>query len=254
MPDLFTYRLTIAYDGTEYGGWQIQPNAVTIQGKIQDALEILLKEQICVIASGRTDAGVHALGQVAHFHWKENLDTKKILSSLNGILPQDIRIKTLEHTSFKFHARYSAEKKIYHYHLHLDAVRDPFSRHYSAHIRYPLDLSLLEKACPLFIGTHDFSSFANEGNSAVNPIKTLYALKYFKEGNNIRLEFEGNGFLYKMVRNIVGTLLSVASSKVSIDSIVDLFAQKNRRLASPPAPPQGLFLVSVQYPKQFEEV
>ncbi|MES2345573.1 MAG: tRNA pseudouridine(38-40) synthase TruA [Chlamydiota bacterium] len=246
----FRYKLILSYDGTHYGGWQIQPNSLTIQELVQKALTTALRHETHITGSGRTDAGVHARAQVAHFTTDTSFDIKTLLRSLNGLLPPDIRIFDLEPVSDDFHARYSAQGKIYHYHLHLERYHDPFNRLYSTHIRYPLDQELLKKAALLFLGTHDFTSFANEahrGAAANNPIKTLKRLDIIQEPGGIRLEFEGNGFLYKMVRNIVGTLLEIASKQRKIEEIPELFAAKNRCLADTAAPPQGLFLHQVLY-------
>lgn len=244
------YKLTIAYDGTSYGGWQIQPNAPSIQALIQDALQIALRAPISVTGSGRTDAGVHALGQTAHFSFEGPCDLKRLQASLSGLLPPDIRIRQIEKVPDDFHARYSAKGKIYHYHLHLEQPPSPFKRLYSTPIHHPVDLDLLKQAAALFVGTQDFTSFANEAHlsaAARNPIRTLKRLDLVAEPGGICLEFEGNGFLYKMVRNIVGTLLEVSSGKRALEEIPALFLAKDRRLAGKTAPPQGLFLIHVFY-------
>ncbi len=246
------YKLTIAYDGTNYSGWQIQPNAVSIQELIQNALKVFLhKEKVILIGSGRTDAGVHALAQVAHFKFPEEIDLVRLLSALNGILPRDIRIAKAELADEAFHSQYSARGKIYHYHIYLDKVMDPFRRLYCWQMRRQLDLPLLTKSAACFIGTHNFTSFANEshaGSAAKNPVRTIYRLDIVEEPGGLRLEFEGNGFLYKMVRNIVGTMVDVASKKRPFEDIQEIFLSKDRRKASLAAPPQGLFLVQVHYP------
>ena len=159
-----TYRLDIMYDGTNYSGWQVQPNATSIQEIIQNALRVLVKEELFVIGAGRTDAGVHAYGQVAHFHSPKDLDCKAIHKSLNGIIPKDIRIKSVACVSPSFHAQKSALSKEYHYRLHTGAFVSPFDRLYVWHIPYQLDRELLVKACSFFVGTHDFSSFTNSAN------------------------------------------------------------------------------------------
>lgn len=246
------YKLLITYDGTHYNGWQIQPNAPSIQEHLQNALKVLLKKtEVSLIGSGRTDAGVHAYGQVAHFKHEEQMDLEKLLFGLNGIIPRDIRVKTIEEVPLNFHAQYSAIGKEYHYHLYLDRIMDPFRRLYSWHVHKRLDLDLLAQAAPLFCGTHDFTSFANEahaGSASRNPVRTLYRLDLIPVDGGIRLEFEGDGFLYKMVRNIVGTLVDVASHKRPIEDISMIFESKDRRCASKAAPPQGLFLMRVNYP------
>jgi tRNA pseudouridine38-40 synthase len=244
------YKLTIAYDGTHYGGWQIQNNAVSIQDLLEKALLTLLRVQTSATASGRTDAGVHARGQIAHFTAEQPIDLARFQRSLNGILPPDIRILSLEAVSSDFHARYSAISKEYHYHLHLERTTDPFKRLYAYHDYSRLNLDQMKAAASCFVGTHDFTTFANDaskGSAAKNPVRTLIRLDICPEPGGVRLEFEGNGFLYKMVRNITGTLLEVARGKLAVEEIPKLFAARDRRLAPPAAPAHGLFLVKVTY-------
>ncbi len=244
------YKLIVAYDGARYSGWQIQPNACSIQETLQNALHTLLQQKISVIASGRTDAGVHARGQVAHFCTDQEIDLFRFHRSLNGILPDEIRILEIVPTSPSFHARYSAIGKIYHYHLHLDPVDIPFNRQYHWHVRSPLDIALLKQAAQHFVGTHDFTSFANEahkGSAAEGAVRIIKRLDVIPQEGGIRLEFEANGFLYKMVRNIVGMLIDVASGKREIGEIVEVLEARDRRLASRAATPKGLFLMEVHY-------
>ncbi len=249
------YRLLISYDGTPFGGWQVQPNALSIQELIQNALSTVLREKnISVIGSGRTDAGVHALEQVAHFRAKPIADLKKTLRSLNALLPEEIALFDLKEVSEEFHSRFSAIGKIYRYHLHLNPVKDPFTRSTSTYYPYPLDLQRIEMALPHFPGTHDFTTFANEphcGSLAKNPVRTLYRLDMIRNENGCIFEFVGDGFLYKMVRTLVGTLLEIGRGRIAPDEVGSLFAAKNRKRAGAAAPPQGLFLVKVIYPPQF---
>jgi tRNA pseudouridine38-40 synthase len=254
------YKLTIAYDGTCYNGWQIQPNAPSIQQHLQEALEVFLSgEHVAIIGSGRTDTGVHALNQVAHFKIAQRCDLNRLFLAFNGLLPRDIRVKKVEEVPLHFHSQHSAIGKEYHYHLFLDRVMDPFRRLYSWHVRRKLDLSLLKEAATFFIGTHDFTAFANEshsGSAAHDAIRTIYRLDVCPTEAEIRLEFEGDGFLYKMVRNIVGTLIDVASHRLPLENLLPIFESKDRRQASFAAPPQGLFLMRVDYPEHafsFEE-
>ncbi|MFT4553408.1 MAG: tRNA pseudouridine38-40 synthase [Chlamydiales bacterium] len=245
------FKLTIAYDGTAYSGWQVQPNALTIQELLENALKILLRQEVRVIGAGRTDAGVHARAQVAHFIADQNLDVSLILASVNGILPNDVTVLDLEEVSDEFHARFGAKRKIYHYHLSLNRFQDPFRRRYSHHVRHRLDVDLLREAAREFVGTHNFRSFANEayaGSAAKNPIRTLSRLDVVEEPDGfIRLEFEGESFLYKMVRNITGTLLEVASGKRPVTEIREIMEAKDRRRAGRAAPALGLFMVSIHY-------
>jgi len=245
------YKLTIAYDGTRYCGWQIQPNALSIQQLIQEALFKLLKgHHVPVIGSGRTDTGVHARAQIAHFKWPERLDINKLLFSLNGLLPRDIRVKSVEEADSHFHAQYNASGKEYHYYLYLDKVMDPFRRSQCWHVHKRIDIPLLKEAAKRFVGEHDFTSFANEGDAGSvsrNPVRTIYRIDVCETEGGVRLEFEGNGFLYKMVRNIVGMLVDVASGRRTLEDVERIFAAKDRRQAPMAAPPQGLFLFRVSY-------
>jgi tRNA pseudouridine38-40 synthase len=246
-----TYRLTISYDGTDYSGWQIQKGKRTIQALIENALKLILKEKTDVIAASRTDAGVHAIGQKAHFKTAKEFEIAKTFRSLNGILPKDIRITRLEKAPPSFHARYSAKSKRYSYFITFGHFQSPFDEKYSFHFLEKLDLGLLMESAKYFIGVHDFTSFANdhlEGCAATRPIKTLHRLDIKKiDENKIVFDFEGDGFLYKMVRNIVGTLLDISTGKISIDNLSEIFAAKDRRKAGRAAPAKGLFLVDVNY-------
>lgn len=246
----YKYKMVIAYDGTHYHGWQMQPNGLTIQEVLQDKLHIILKEPTPVVGAGRTDAGVHALGQTAHFSHANPLDAPKVLRSLNGLLPPDIRVKSLDSAPQDFHARFSAVNKIYHYHLNLSAVPDPFLRLYSWHIPERLNLEGLQDAAACFLGTHDFSAFANEaslGAAGKNPIRTIKRIEIVPQREGIRLEFEAGSFLYKMVRNLTGTLIEVAKGKRSIEEIEAILASRDRRRSGRAAPAKGLFLMRVDY-------
>jgi len=247
---VYKFKITIAYDGTHYSGWQLQNNSITIQFLLQEALQTVLRTPTLVTGSGRTDAGVHALGQVAHFTSEIDLNLYSFAHSVNSLLPHDISLLSIDPVPEEFHARYSAKAKIYHYYLHTDRVLNPFTRLYRTHLLYPIDRELFRKSLNLFIGTHDFTSFANEaslGAAAKNPIKTISRIDLFEERSGLRIEFEGNGFLYKMVRNMVGTALEVASGKINIDHLAKLFSAKDRRLAGQTASPEGLFLAEVIY-------
>lgn len=229
----------------------MQPNATSIQQIIQEAVAVFAQEEVAVVGSGRTDAGVHALNQVAHFTSSSCLDTQKLFRALNGILPKDIRCLKAIEVPMSFHAQQSAISKEYHYILGLDEIVTPFQRLYCQHIAYKLDIELLKQAAALFVGTHDFSSFANSqhhGAAQKNPVRTIYRIDVVPWQEGIRLEFEGNGFLYKMVRNIVGMLLQVASKKRPLEDIAYLFEVKDRKQGPIAASARGLFLVKVNYP------
>ena len=245
-----TYKMVIAYDGGNFAGWQVQPTDRSIQGEIEAALRVLTKQDLRLIGSGRTDAGVHARGQVAHF-CSLPLDPKRLKRSLNGILPHAIRILEVKKAHPRFHAQLSAIGKEYHYHLCLSEVVLPFDRRYVWHLHHPLDLSLLAQASSTFIGEHDFAAFSNalgHGSHPRSSVRTLSRLDVIVEGENVRLEFVGNGFLYKMVRNITGMLVAVASGRRTIADIPKVLMSKDRRCAERAAPPEGLFLMRVFYP------
>lgn len=244
------YKLTISYDGTSFSGWQIQPNGISIQQLIEQAIKVILRNPVKVVGAGRTDAGVHALAQIAHFFCEVEIDPYKFINSVNALLPKEIRIKKIERVSPDFHAQRSAAGKIYHYHLWLDKVQSPFHRLYTYHVHEKIDLALLKQAATQFIGTHDFTSFANEahaGAAQVNPVRCIKRLDVVPQDGGVRLEFEGDGFLYKMVRNIVGTLIEVARGKRTADEIEQIFLARDRRKAGTAVPPHGLFLVEVFY-------
>ncbi|MBN1914420.1 MAG: tRNA pseudouridine(38-40) synthase TruA [Parachlamydiales bacterium] len=245
------YKLIISYDGTNYSGWQIQPNAPTIQETIQENLSLILQENIILIGAGRTDAGVHAKGQVAHFSSSKNFSLSRLLYSLNSLLPLDIRILDICNVPSSFHARYSAIKKTYVYTIYQGKIADPFSSRYTLWISKDIDISLLKKGAACFVGSHNFSAFANEahiGCAKNKPVKTLFRIEVTQNNPLIHITFEGNGFLYKMVRNIVGTLLRLLDQKISLESIPELIRLQDRRKTPAPAPAHGLTLFSIEYP------
>jgi tRNA pseudouridine38-40 synthase len=243
--------MLLTYDGTRYNGWQIQPNGVSIQGMIEQKLFRLLKKPIRLIGAGRTDTGVHALGQVAHFTNDQTIDCEAVLKALNGCLPPDIRIREFSEAHEDFHAQHSALSKEYHYHLWLEKMADPFVRLYRHHFKSSrFSKTLLQQAATYFIGTHDFASFSNVGGSVKSTIRTIYRLDILEQNGGLRLEFEGNGFLYKMIRTLVGTLLEIATEKRALSDVPLIFAARDRRAAGSAAPAQGLFLVKIDYPEK----
>lgn len=234
------YLLTIAYDGTDYSGWQIQPNGISIQALIQKALSKILQEPIWITGSGRTDAGVHADDQKAHFETEKEIDVSKVQFSLNQLLPKAIRILALEKSAL--HARYSACGKLYTYKIHNAPHLNPLTRRYTAHIRIPLDREKMRDAAAQLVGTHNFKTFTNHGTQVKDHVRTIYSIDI---DDDLTFRFHGNGFLYKMVRNLMGVLIAVGSGK-EID-IPALLQGEDRRLAPPPAPACGLTLTKVFY-------
>jgi len=255
----YTIKLTIEYDGTNYYGWQKQKDLPTIQGAIEKAVSEITGEPTHVIASGRTDAGVHALGQVAHFRSTLHLSENAWIKAINSRLPHDIAIRDAEYVSAGFHARFSARKRIYRYVILNHKYAPVFVRRYVWHIPYSLDVSLMKRASRFLTGTKDFSSFRASSCTAPSPVITVERIDIeysnappfpFLEGNMypfIVFSFEARSFLHHMVRNIVGTLKEVGEGKIDPDYVKFILDQKDRRLASPTAPPQGLFLAEVLY-------
>ncbi len=244
--------MTIAYDGTSFHGWQTQPNGLSIQQLIEEALLRLIKIPVRIIAAGRTDAGVHALGQVAHFRTDKSLNTKTIFKALNGILPKDIRILEFAEAHPNFHANRSAIKKIYRYSICTESYVMPFEQRYTLHLHKKVDMDLVRQAAKLFIGKHDFTSFANVGGGAPiekNPYRTILRLDVIPTPSGFQLEFEGDGFFYKMVRNITGMLLAVGTGRRELKDIKRVFHAKDRKQAERAVPANGLTLVKVFYPQ-----
>lgn len=242
------YQLIIAYDGTHYAGWQVQKNGQAIQPLIQKALQTILRHDLDLTGSSRTDAGVHARGQSAHFDTNVPFELKKLLLSVNALLPLDIRVLRIQPVAPDFHARYSAKSKIYSYYLHLGSISDPFTNLYAHQVFGSFDLEWLKRGALYFLGTHDFRSFANAGNEKEGT-RTIYRIDAFEQEGKVRLEFEGNGFLYKMVRNMTGMLLDVAARRIAPEEIEKILASRDRQKAAATAPAKGLFLNEILYPK-----
>lgn len=245
------YKLTIAYDGSQYKGWQVQPNGDSIQAILQSKLELVLRHPIQLTGAGRTDAGVHAYGQTAHFDTENAIDYYRFLHSVNSLLPKDIRVSQMEQVEHDFHVRYSAKRKIYRYCISIGKIQNPLRRFYCHHHPQSLDIDKLRKGAERLLGTHDFKGFANSANTGAasyDSVRTLYRVDIVETLlEEIWIEFEGNGFLYKMVRNIVGTLLEIGSGKTDLQVIDQIFCSKDRSLGGQTAPPHGLCLVSIDY-------
>ncbi|MBN1223664.1 MAG: tRNA pseudouridine(38-40) synthase TruA [Candidatus Aminicenantes bacterium] len=239
------HKIVISYDGTDYFGWQRQKKQRTIQGEIEDSLEKILSKKIPVIGSGRTDAGVHARGQTAHFKADTHLHEKELLQALNGTLPRDIRIVSLHKISFDFNARKSAKSKIYRYRICNSPVISPFILRYVLHWPSPLDIAAMEDAAARFIREADFTPFSS--NRELYPVRRIMRSECIKRGTEIVTTVEANGFLRYMVRSIVGTLIEVGRGRMLPEDIEILFRNKMRSRHSPTAPAKGLCLVKVKY-------
>jgi tRNA pseudouridine38-40 synthase len=242
------FKLTIEYDGTGYHGWQIQDNDITIQETIETALSTMTKEKIRLHASGRTDAGVHALGQVAHFKTDTRISSDAFIAGLNSLLPDDIVIINCEEVDETFHARFSAKRKTYQYRIYNQPIRLAIGRQYAWHIKKKLDVDAMQSAIAHILGTHDFKSFEGTGSPRDHTIRTvLNAGIDNTDDGYVFVEITANGFLRYMVRNLVGTLSDVGRLKISSNEFKQILESKNRDLAGATAPPQGLFLVNVNY-------
>jgi len=242
-----TFKLVLEYDGTNYHGWQVQPNLPTIQSALEAAISRVAQHKVNVTAAGRTDAGVHALGQVAHFTTTARLTAEEWQRALNGLLPPDIAVQAVEEAPNTFHARFSAKSKLYRYRIFARVQRSALSRSKILHYPYPLDLDAMEVACRALIGTHDFSSFQGSTTDTENPVCTITKLTVDRFGDEVIFEVEGNRFLKQMVRAIVGTLLEVGRGKLKAGEVAGILAAKDRTKAGPTAPAHGLYLVKVDY-------
>jgi len=240
-------KLTIEYDGTNYHGWQIQPNGVTIQEVLEQALEKILGVKIRLNGSGRTDAGVHALGQVANFIYADSIDLERLQRGLNALTPPDIVIKQAERVPDSFDARRDGRSRLYMYRIWNRSFPSAFHRRFSWHVRAPLDLAAMQEAIRALEGEHDFSSFRGSGCEAAHPVRRVYRNSLAQRGDFLVYTIEATAYLRHMVRNIAGTLVEVGWGERSPASFAKLLELRDRTLAGPTAPARGLFLVEVKY-------
>ncbi len=243
-------RIKLCYDGTEFYGWQVQPDLPTIQGALQQALELIEGAPVHVAGAGRTDAGVHALGQVAAFTLRNPLPVDNLRRALNRLLPPAIRVLEAEEVPLDFHPRYHARSKTYEYRIHRGEIVSPFERLYVYHYPYPLDEQRMMKAAPLLVGTHDFSAFATADKAdqlGRSKVRTIFSSELRRDGPLLIYTVRGDGFLKHMVRNIVGALLQVGRGNLSEEQLRCLVEAPRTMKAGPTVPPSGLFLVSVEY-------
>ena len=241
-------KLTIEYDGKEFNGWQKQPNKLNIQGTIEQAINKVTGEQIELNASGRTDAGVHALGQVANFKTNTNIPIDKIAIALNSNLKKSIRIIKAEEVEERFHSRLSCRRKTYRYIINNSEFSSAIYRNIETHIPQKLDVEKMQIAAKFFEGEHDFKAFKASGTSSKSSVRTIYKAEVKKKPNNrVYIELTGNGFLYNMVRIISGTLVDVGTNKIKPEVVKDIIEEKDRSFAGKTLPPQGLYLVNVEY-------
>ena len=240
-------KLTIEYDGTGYHGWQVQPNVGTVQGVIEGKLAQITGERVRLIASSRTDTGVHALGQVANFKTRSSLDVRSFLKALNSLLPEDIRVRDVEEVDEDFHARFSAKRKVYEYRILNGEVPSPLYRHFAWFVPGRLDVTRMRKAAMKLVGRHDFSSFCSAGSMHKTLVREIYGIHVGRRRGLVVIRIEANAFLKQMVRNIVGTLVEVGRGKLSPPQFGAVLEARDRRKAGIAAPAKGLFLVEINY-------
>ena len=240
-------KLTIEYDGKDFNGWQKQPNKLNIQGEIERAIEEITGEKVELYGSGRTDAGVHSLGQVANFKTNSKLPIEKVAIAINSKLKKSIRIKKAEEVSENFHSRYNCHKKKYRYIINNSSQGSAIYRGLEYHVSQKLNVEEMKKAIKFFEGEHDFKAFKSSGTSSKSSVRTIYNAELKQNGERIIIELTGNGFLYNMVRIISGTLLEVGLGNIKAEDIPNIIENKDRKMAGKTLPPHGLYLVEVMY-------
>jgi tRNA pseudouridine38-40 synthase len=240
-------KLTIAYDGTAYKGWQVQKNERTVQEELEKAISALFGGKHTLYGASRTDAGVHALAQVANFKTTSKIPVSKIPFALNAVVPEDIVVKKAEEAEPDFHSRFAASSKIYRYDIFNSKSRDPFRERYSCRVPYVLDVPLMLKEAAFLKGRHDFRSFQASDKRERSSVRTIRSIGVKKKGRTITIHVEGDGFLYNMVRNIAGTLIDTGRGYLAPGSVPRILKAADRTKAGPTAPAKGLFLIRVKY-------
>jgi tRNA pseudouridine38-40 synthase len=244
-------KITLAYDGSPFNGWQIQPDRPSVQGALKEAIYRIAGEDLLPQGSGRTDAGVHALGQVASFAMESRIPVENLVRALNDKLPAAIRVYSAEEVAEEFHARHSARGKTYRYRIHRGEICPPFLANHVYHHPYPLDEQAMVDAAPLVMGEHDFTSFAatdpERNEREINPVRTIFSSQWQRKGDELIYEVRGSGFLHHMVRNLVGTFLLIGRGVLRPADIARIINMRARSAAGQTAPASGLYLVSVEY-------
>lgn len=239
--------LTIQYDGTNYHGWQVQKNAITVQEVLQNAIEKVFGERLDVKGCSRTDSGVHANEYCVSIDTEMNIQSENVVLAVNGFLPKDIAVKTCREVSMDFHPRYSVDSKEYLYKINNAPVRDAFQANYAFHYRRKIDAEYLNEEAKAFIGTYDYSGFCSVKSDVEDTVRTVKSFDVWREGDMVYFKVSADGFLYNMVRIMVGTLLFVSEGKIKKGELESVILSKDRKRAGKTAPPQGLYLNKVNY-------
>lgn len=239
--------LTIQYDGSAYHGWQVQKNAVSVQQVLQDAIEKVFTKRLDVKGCSRTDTGVHANMYCVSIDTDMSIDDESVVRALNTYLPNDIAVVDCKQVDNDFHPRYNCKSKQYVYKLYNGKIRNPFLTNYAYHYRYPIDADYLNQQAKAFIGKHDYSGFCSVKSDVEDTVRNVYAFDVWRDGDMVYFKVEADGFLYNMVRIMVGTLLFVSEGKIKSDELSSVIASKDRKRAGKTAPPQGLYLDKVNY-------
>ena len=240
-------KLTITYDGTNYKGWQLQKNGNTVQAELEKAIQKVFGKHYRIAGASRTDSGVHAKCQVANFKASQSISLSKIPAALNRVLPQDIAVKKAEEVSKDFHAQFDAKRKKYYYYIYNSRSRDPFEEKYAHFVPFKLNVVLMKREAKALIGKHDFKSFATASDQRQTSVRTITKCRVINDEPWIYIDVEADGFLYNMVRNIVGTLVEIARGYWPPEKISDILRARDRSAAGPIAPPQGLCLIKINY-------
>ena len=243
--------LTVSYDGTNYCGWQVQPNGITIEEVLNKHLSNLFQNDIRVIGASRTDSGVHALSNIAVFDTDARMAAEKVAFALNQRLPQDIRVVRSQEVAPDFHPRRCNSKKTYEYRIYNAKIENPITRLYAYFVYVPLDINKMQKAAECLIGSHDFKSFCVPNAKVQTTVRTIYDISIFKQENYISIEISGNGFLFNMVRIIVGTLIQVGRGVREVEEMEQILNACDRKTAGPTAPAHGLLLKSYEFESEF---
>ncbi len=246
-------KVTVSYDGSEFSGWQVQPDAPTIQGTFATVIGRITGEKVLPQGSGRTDAGVHALAQVMTFVTQSSVPTENFVKAMNDLLPAAIRVLEVQEVEANFHARHSAKAKTYRYRIYRESICPPFVARYVWHYPYPLDEEAMVGAASLVIGEHDFTSFAavdperGKDDQPASNLRRIFESAWKREGEELVYQVRGNGFLHHMVRNLVGTFILVGRKTLEVEDVTRILQARNRSEAGATAPASGLFLVNVEY-------